>query len=163
MKMVHWMSVGLVVVLTGCGNTDTAQNAATEIVGSIDSNYIADSEPAGAIPVGDVTLVGTIGGSPEPFVQGLAAFTIVDPKVPHCAPEEGCPQPWDYCCKQDQVKDNIATVKIVDDSGSPVSSDARALLGVTELSTVVVEGTAKRDVQGNLSVAATKVIVRSGE
>jgi hypothetical protein len=107
-----------------------------------------------------VTVVGTIGGSTEPFVDGLAAFTIVDPKVPYCAPEEGCPTPWDYCCTQDQVKDNIATIKIVDEQGSAVTADARQLLGVQELSTVVVKGTATRDDNGNLTVAATEVFVR---
>lgn len=110
-----------------------------------------------------VTLVGTIGGSSEPFVDGLAAFTIVDPKVPYCAPHEGCPTPWDYCCTQDQVKNNLATVKVVDESGSPVSGDARQILGVKELSTVVVQGKAKRDDQGNLTVSATKVFVRPTE
>jgi hypothetical protein len=134
------------------------------------SEYVVDSEPAGAIPVGEarqsvnddesVTLVGLIGGSSKPFVDGLAAFTIVDAKVPYCAPDEGCPTPWDYCCETDAVKDNIATIKIVDDAGKPVASDARELLNVKELSTVVVQGKASRDEQGNLTVAATKVFVR---
>ena len=134
---------------------------------------MVDSEPAGAIPVGearestedgqDVTLVGLIGGSSDPFVEGLAAFTIVDPKVPYCAPDEGCPTPWDYCCTQDQVKDNIATVKIVDEVGRPVVHGARGLLGVKELSTVVVKGKAKRDDQGNLTVSANQVFVRPGK
>ena len=158
--------------VVGCSSSDDAQDAETNTA-SVDSRYLADSEPAGAMPVGDarvsvkdaesVTLVGRIGGSTEPFVEGLAAFTIVDLKVPHCPPEEGCPTPWDYCCTQDQVKDNIATVKIVDDAGSPVGDDARKLLGVKELTTVVVEGTAKRDDAGNLTVAATRVFVRPGE
>lgn len=132
--------------------------------------YTAESEPEGAIPVGeareksvdgqDVTLVGIIGGSRQPFVAGLAAFTIVDPKVEYCAAEEGCKTPWDYCCTQDQVKDNIATVKIVDDDGKPVMHDAHEFLQVKELSTVVVQGKAKRDEQGNLTIAANKVFVR---
>ena len=107
-----------------------------------------------------MTLVGIIGGSSKPFVDGLAAFTIVDPKVPYCSADEGCPTPWDYCCTQDQVKGNIATVKIVDDTGKPVAVDARKMLNVKELSTVVVQGTARRDDQGNLTVAASQVFVR---
>ena len=58
----------------------------------------------------EVVLVGRIGGSEAPFVDGLAAFTIVDAKVPPCSAEEGCETPWDYCCEQDAVKDNIATL-----------------------------------------------------
>ena len=43
-------------------------------------------------------------------------------------------------------------MKIVDASGKPVATDARKLLGVKELQTVVVRGTAKRDEAGNLTV-----------
>lgn len=173
MKMMNWMVVGVLAVFAGCSSSDVAQDSESAAGVPGESKYVAMSEPAGAMPVGEareaveneqaVTLVGMIGGSSEPFVDGLAAFTIVDPKVPHCSPDEGCPTPWDYCCTQDQVKGNIATVKVVDESGSPVSGDARRLLGVKELSTVVVEGKAKRDEQGNLTVAATKVFVRPSE
>lgn len=174
MKMVHGVLVGLLAAFAGCNNSDVAQNppadAPTE---SAHAKYLSASEPANAMPVGDarsvvkdeqeVALVGTIGGSSEPFVEGLVAFTIVDPKVPYCSADEGCPTPWDYCCTQDQVKDNIATVKFVDESGSPIAGDARQVLGVKELATVVVEGAAERDEQGNLTVAAAKVFVRPDE
>ena len=110
-----------------------------------------------------MTLVGLIGGSSDPFVDGMAAFTIVDAKVPYCAADEGCPTPWDYCCQTEAVKENIATVKIVDESGKPVMSDARKLLKVKELSTVTVQGKAKRDPQGNLAIHATKLFVREGK
>jgi hypothetical protein len=52
---------------------------------------------------------------------------------------------------------------LVDDSGKPVTIDARELLNVKELSTVVVQGEAKRDEQGNLTIAADKVFVRPAE
>ena len=173
MKFLKLLCVAALSVLVGCGVSE--ESPSTEVTTSqpSGSSYVADAEPADAVPVGTaresveddeaVTLVGTIGGSSEPFVDGLAAFTIVDPKVPYCAPDEGCPTPWDYCCTQDQVKTNIATVKIVDESGKPVADDARTLLGVKELSTVVVQGKAQRDDKGNLTIAATKVFVRAGE
>ena len=175
MKTLNWMFVGVLAVTSGCSQSQVASGPGADVAVSAGQNsqYLADSEPDGAVPVGEaresvideqaVTLVGTIGGSSEPFVNGLAAFTIVDPKVPYCSPDEGCPTPWDYCCTQDQVKDNIATVKIVDDSGSPVATDARSLLNVKELSTVVVQGTARRDDQGNLTIAANKIFVRPSE
>lgn len=153
--------------LVGCAEkkkTETADSTPA------DATYVAASEPAGAVGVGDartsvkdaedVVLVGRIGGSVKPFVEGMAAFTIVDPKVPHCAPDEGCPTPWDYCCSQDAVKDNIAMIKIVDKDGNPVSQDAGPLLGVKELDMVVVQGKAKRDKEGNLSVLADQVFVK---
>lgn len=169
MKMIS--SLILVISLTTLGCDSTGQgNLSSDRDAASNSPYLVDSEPTGVISVGearaaiedgqDVTLVGLIGGSTDPFVEGLAAFTIVDAKVPYCAPEEGCPTPWDYCCTQDQVKDNIATVKIVNEVGKPVAQDARSLLGVTELSSVVVKGKAQRDDQGNLTVAATQVFVR---
>ncbi|OYW24604.1 MAG: hypothetical protein B7Z55_01710 [Planctomycetales bacterium 12-60-4] len=163
--------VSMVLGAVGCQSKD----ASTDQVGSTPSgsSFLASSEPTGAMPVGEarektedgqeVTLVGRIGGSSKPFVEGLAAFTIVDPKVPFCAPGEGCPTPWDYCCETDAVRGNIATVKIVNEKGSPVGKSARDLLNVKELATVVVKGKAKRDDQGNLTVSANQVFVRSGE
>jgi len=166
-----WVS-GFLLVLVGCAENSGTSEANTSEPAA-DSAFILSSEPAEAVAVGTaretaendqvITVAGRIGGSAKPFVDGLAAFTIVDLKVPYCADDEGCPTPWDYCCTQDDVKTNIATVKMVDESGKPVASDARELLGVKELSEVVVQGTAKRDDQGNLSLAATKVFVRPGK
>lgn len=163
--------VALAMATVGCQSKDIGSPTAGS--NQSGSAYLADSEPAGAMPVGEaraksedgqeVTLVGLIGGSSKPFVEGLAAFTIVDPKVPYCAADEGCPTPWDYCCQTDAVKDNIATIKLVDESGKPVATSARDLLKVKELSTVVVKGKAKRDEQGNLTVAANQVFVRPGK
>lgn len=162
-------SLGLLLAFTGCSESQVSESQATPDAAS--TQYIANTEPEGAVPVGEarqtvedaepVVLTGLVGGSREPFVGGLAAFTIVDPKVPHCQPEEGCPTPWDYCCTQDQVKDNVAMIKVVDDEGNPVATDARELLGVKELSRVVVKGTAERDEQGNLAVLADQVYVRA--
>jgi len=52
-------------------------------------------------------------------------------------------------------------VKLVDSRGKPVATDARELLGIQGLSTVVVRGDAERDEQGNLTVLAEKVYVKS--
>lgn len=172
MKMSKWMLLAVPAFVIGCSESPVVQESATT-EGGERSQYLADTEPEGALPVGEarasikddqpVTLVGVIGGSSKPFVDGLAAFTIVDSKVPYCSADEGCPTPWDYCCTQDQVKGNIATIKIVDDGGIPVATDARDMLKVKELSMVVVQGTAHRDDQGNLTVAASKIFVRPGE
>lgn len=168
------LKLGFVIVLCmgviiGCGksDSDSLEKSVSEPTGK---QFLAMEEPAKTMPVGAaresvkdgdaVALLGHIGGSTEPFVNGLAAFTIVDPKVEYCPPECGCPTPWDYCCAENEVKDNIATIKIVNEKGSPVPESAQQLLGVKELSLVVVQGTAKRDEQGNLSVLAEKVFVK---
>lgn len=153
---------------SGCSESaDTAAAAKPSAEGSA---YLAKAEPADARGVGEarkavadgdeVTLVGRIGGGAEPFVNGLAAFTIVDPAIPHCSADEGCPTPWDYCCETDQLPANSATVKLIGNDGKPVTQDARQLLGVKELSVVVVQGKAKRDDAGNLTVLAEQVYVR---
>jgi hypothetical protein len=157
----------LAVSIAGCSNEQAPSTAAQA---TPDAAYVTSSEPQGAVDVGnarkdvqdqdEVVLVGRIGGSEKPFVDGIAAFTIVDAKVPHCSAEEGCETPWDYCCEQDAVKDNIATVKVVDAQGKAVSQDARQLLGVKELNMVVVHGKAQRDADGNLSLLADKVYVK---
>ncbi len=104
----------------------------------------------------EVTLVGLIGGSSKPFIEGWQHSPSLIPKFP-IVRRTRLPTPWDYCCQTEAVKANIATVKIVDDAGKPVSQSARELLNVKELSTVVVKGKAKRDDQGNLTVAANQV------
>ncbi|MDX1929272.1 MAG: hypothetical protein SFV81_22280 [Pirellulaceae bacterium] len=165
-----FVCIGLLLCSNGCTTrVDTVQSG----FGSSASSYMLASEPAGALPVGEarnqikdgdtVTLVGLIGGSSDPFVDGMAAFTIVDAKVPYCAPSEGCPTPWDYCCETAAVKENIATVTIVDEAGKPVMSDAKKLLNVKELAKITVQGKAKRDPQGNLAVYATKLFVANGK
>ncbi len=159
------MVVLFVLCCIGCSGSDPSSNVRTPR-----NEFVLESEPAGAIPVGEarqatksdeeVVLVGHIGGSDKPFVDGLAAFTIVDPKVAYCASTEGCPTPWDYCCEQNEVKKNIATVKIVDAQGKLVAKDAKALLGVKELSLVVVQGKTQRDEAGNLTLMGTKVFLK---
>ncbi len=173
MKHVCLMSLSLLaIVVCGCSESPSSRSentaTATETAGG--TQYLASEEPQNALNVGEartaaktddsITIVGRIGGSAEPFVDGLAAFTLVDMKVEYCAADEGCPTPWDYCCKQDEVKDNIATVKLIDAQGNPIAEDARKLLGVKELSVVVAEGTARRDDSGNLTIAATKIFIR---
>jgi hypothetical protein len=158
-------------LLAGCAksNDSAAPSASDGASGGADASYLLVDKPADSQPVGaarksenneeEVAVEGRIGGSEAPFVDGLAAFTIVDPAIPHCSVEEGCPTPWDYCCETDRVKDNSALVKIVGPDGKPVAKDARELLGVKELARVVVRGKAQRDEQGNLTVLAEKVHV----
>jgi len=137
--------------------------------------YLLAAEPAGARGVkearqevkdGDeVVVVGTIGGSVKPWIEGRAGFWIVDPSLPSCKnmemEGEVCPTPWDYCCTpKEMLVKAMATVKVVDANGQTVPTDARELLGVKELQTVVVKGRAKRDDEGNLTVLAEGVYRR---
>jgi hypothetical protein len=129
------------------------------------------SEPAGAEGVksvrgkakdnDEVTVVGRVGGDAKPWVEGAAAFMIVDPEMKPCPEDEGCPTPWDYCCDLDLLAKMKALVKIVDSQGRTVAVDARKLLGIKELQMVVARGRAKRDEAGNLTVLADGVFVKN--
>lgn len=153
--------------ISGCGQT---QPSAT-VAGS--SPYRLAVEPAGAKGVKqvrkaakdaeEVTLFGRIGGDASPWVEGQAAFLIVDSELKPCneKDDDGCPTPWDYCCDMDTLPQSKAMVKVVDRAGKTVATDARQLLGVKELQTVVVHGRAKRDEAGNLTVLADGVFVRN--
>ncbi len=159
-------------IIAGC--TNSAPPAASAPVAATPSaegkSFILASEPADAKGVNqtrkdskdadEIAIVGRIGGDANPWVDDQAAFMIVDTKLAPCADEEGCPTPWDYCCLTDQLPENKAMVKFVDDKGEPLSTDARKLLGLKELQTVVVHGKAKRDDAGNLTVLADGIFVR---
>jgi len=165
-----WLFACALIGVAGCSGSSAPSGGASGGPAATAVNFLVSEEPQGAIGVGEarksskndgeIVVVGRIGGSEKPFVSGLAAFTIVDPKVAPCAPEEGCPTPWDYCCTQNDVKENIATIKLIDAAGKVPAQDAQQLLGVKELTTVVVRGTAKRSEDGNLSVLAKQVYVR---
>ena len=159
-------------LLAGCGSGDSASQTAASVA-PIGKAYLLASEPADGKDVvaareaakdgEEVTVVGRIGGDTTPWVNGMAAFKIVDPAAKSCSdiPGDNCPTPWDYCCESD-LGQKTALVKVVGADGKPVSTDARELLGVKELQTVVVTGKAKRDDAGNLTILAEKVYVRPG-
>lgn len=114
----------------------------------------------------EIVIIGRVGGSLNPWVDERAAFSIVDPSLLACsdAKEAGetcsCKTPWDYCCETDKLPGAMALVKFVEADGSVVSHDARAVFGLKELQTVVIEGTAQRDDAGNLTVLATGMFVK---
>jgi hypothetical protein len=162
----------LALALTGCNQgAERSYPAKTLAGGSQDtSQYFLASEPAGAKSViavrkqakdGDATVVvGRVGGSQKPMVEGRAAFTIVDTSLLTCKQTEGdaCATPWDYCC---EPKDNLARatvmVKFVNAEGKTIAEGADSLLGIKPLETLVVQGVAKRDTDGNLTILASKL------
>src|SRR5262245_35599836 len=94
-------------LLSGCSQSNPPDAKVTAADGA---KYLLAEEPAGARPVqelrqaakdGDeVVIVGRIGGSKEPWIEGRAGFLIVDPSFTPCNEKAGedCPTPWDYCC-----------------------------------------------------------------
>lgn len=167
--------LSLAALLIGCGSEPSpmADQDSAESATSVDGDrYLLADEPASATDViavreqaedGDpVVIVGRIGGSQNPWIDGRAAFSIVDESLQACSdiPGDACPEPWDYCCETPKLAGATALVKVVDESGELVRVDAKKLLPVQELSTIVAEGTAQRDDAGNLTVLADKIYVR---
>ena len=165
-RMSGWIMAAVVLVVAGCQDNKPAEKPPID-----GTPYLLTSQPAGSLEVkellseakdGDeVVVIGRIGGEKDPWVEGLAMFNIVDNSLVPCneIPGDKCPWPWDYCCDP-----NVATsrtlVEVVDKNGETVVEDARRLLSVTELQTVVVKGTARRDTDGNVTLIATGIFVQ---
>lgn len=168
MRVARALILGGLASLAGCQGEEVTDSATVD--GSV---YLLDVEPEGGQDVisarktskdqGDVVVIGRIGGSETPFVKGLAAFEIVDSSLKACSdiPGDKCPKPWDYCCDLDKLPMSKVLVKVVDRDGEIVMSDARRLLKLKELQTVVVTGKAQRDEAGNMTVLAHGVFVRN--
>ena len=136
------------------------------------AKYRLQAEPADAQDViavrtdaadGDkVAVVGRIGGDVNPWIDGRAAFTIVDNSLLACSDIEGdgCPTPWDYCCETDKLKTGKILVKFVDEQGNLIAADAQELLGLGELDTVVIEGTMQKSEDGAAVILASGVYLR---
>jgi hypothetical protein len=164
--------VTALVLAIGCAKTSSPSATSQSPDADTLSRYFLTDEPADAKSVVDakasaqdgeeITLVGRIGGSDSPFVAGRASFTIVDTSLVPCSEKEGdsCPTPWDYCCDTERLPAGTAVVKIVEADGKTLAKDAKRDLGMKELQTVVVKGTAKRDDAGNLTVLSPALFVR---
>lgn len=114
----------------------------------LDLSLVLADEPANERSVADVrengqqgeevVVAGWIAGSQQPFIEGRAAFTIVDVSLP---PMDCAKLPWSFCCMPKNVLvPRIVLVKFVDEQGKTILKDARGLLGVKEAATVVVHG-----------------------
>ncbi|MFP6769028.1 MAG: hypothetical protein VB859_12705 [Planctomycetaceae bacterium] len=159
----------MLALLPGCGDEVPAPGGSVPIDVS---KYLLPEVPEGARSVKaiyesstdkqDVVIEGKIGGRVDPWVEGRAAFEIVDVSLKSCSdiPGDDCPTPWDYCCVQDELSGARALVKVVGADGKPLAGGAKKLFKIRELQTVVVRGTVRRDDKGNLTVLAHGLFVR---
>jgi len=163
-------------IIVGCTRTDTGPTKGKgpdpKVSAEAKAKYLLADEPAGAKGViefkkaakdgEEVVVVGRIGGSEKPFT-GRAAFTIVDVKFKACSDIEGdnCPTPWDYCCEApEELAKGTVLVKLVDSAGKTAPDDAKALLDLKELQTIVVRGQARRDESSSISVVASGIYIK---
>lgn len=154
----------VIVTLSGCSRS-TANASAVAVT----RDFHLAEEPSGAVEILDakdvakdgqpIVLVGRLGGGINPWIDGRAAFLLVDTRIaPSCADgdqcEAGCPD-----CNKEMIAASTM-VKFLGDDGKVLALDARELLACKEQSTLVVRGTANRDAAGNLSVSAERIFVR---
>lgn len=167
------LMITAVTVFTGCGSSsqssETARATATPIDGS---KFLLADEPDDALGViearesaengAPIVVVGRIGGAANPWVEGRAAFTLIDASMAVVAEgqESGKGEICTGDCCAVERAGCTTLVKVVDASGKLVSADSRQLLGVAENDTVVVRGKANKDETGNFVVLAEGVYVR---
>lgn len=155
--------------VTGCSESADISTGRPSTEGS---RFLLAKEPAGALGVREavkqatdgreVVVVGRVGGEVNPWVDGIAAFTIVDISLTPCneRPGDSCPTPWDYCCDLDDLPTSSAAIKLVDERGKVVAESAQKMLALKELETVVVHGKAQRNAEGGLVVLADGLFVK---
>lgn len=158
------------VAFSGCAETEPVAEKYDA------SPFMLAAEPDGASEViaaresakdaDEVVIVGRIGGDLDPWVKGVAAFTIVDSSLRACSDETpdgetcSCTTPWDYCCEMHKLPNSMVLVKFVDNDGKVVPHDAKENFGVKELDTVIVKGKVKRDESGGLAILASGMFVK---
>lgn len=163
--------------LAACtAETSTGEAGSTNAAPTADwpaSLFVTDAID-GAVDVGDlkasakegdvVVLRGKVGGTMEPFVDGLAVMTVAGHTgITSCdqRPGDGCPTPWDFCC--DDPKDivaNTVTIQVVGDDGRPLTASLEGAHGLAPLTSVVVRGTVgPRPSEGVLVVDADAIHV----
>ena len=168
-RMIAWIALPVVaIVFTGCSQDTSSKEVALD---PRSADFLLNREPAGSIEVmaakesakdkEEVIVVGRIGGDVDPWVEGMAEFLLADNSLRACndIPGDECPTPWDYCCDPNVEKGRFL-VRVVDEDGNVVEIGARKLLGVKELDTIVVRGTAHREKDGTLELLATGIFVK---
>ena len=149
-------SLALAAFLTACGGSDEsgsgegdgAQSSVSEIeaivLGSAPEGAITVSEARKSAKPGEtVTISGKIAGTMNPFTEGYASMVLADRALQTCdlIPGDECPTPWDACCADpEHIKASRLTLQIVDPEGLPVTENFKGVIGMKELSPLVVTG-----------------------
>lgn len=174
MKTSHLIPLLAALSLSSCDKKVVSTDGA-EILNSQNSalsTYFVDEAPADAIQISEarknpevgkkITVFGEVMGRTDPIAQGSALVTLGDPtQLTPCNrnPDDECETPWDNCCDTN-IKENIATIQLVDASGRPLKESMRGVHGLKELSYLIVTGTiAEGSNEKNLIINADKIHV----
>ncbi|MEM9378572.1 MAG: hypothetical protein AAGB93_01390 [Planctomycetota bacterium] len=161
----------LLVLAAGCSGDSV--DAESSVGGAADAaatsalpeSFWSTDASADALDVFDVRegdLAGqtiTVRGTVKDFVDGLAAFVLVEDSLLSCneMPDDTCLTPWDYCCTDpDELARGTTFVEFHDD-GRPGEWAVEGFHGIERLSEVVVTGTLAIDDADNMSLVATSI------
>lgn len=105
-----------------------------------------------AAPKGPVVVVGRV----QKLLGGFAAFTLIDASMKYCGEtgkEDGCEEPWDYCCyPTEEITSHLLPVA-VKENGKEV--EVPKLPELRNLDLVAVAGSLVRAPNGEVSFEAT--------
>jgi hypothetical protein len=145
---------GITFFSTSCGFKESEEASNQVAESQFDRIRVLNAKPEGALPVKaareklklgeSAVVVGQIGGSLEPFLEGYAGFVLADTDIEFCDEmgDDHCSTPWDACCEDpDKVKASRASVQFVDADGEPLAVSVEGFSGLKGLSHVVVTGT----------------------
>ncbi|QEG37204.1 hypothetical protein [Bythopirellula goksoeyrii] len=174
MKSFFLLALLTLPLAVGCGSAGESPATAghAKAVSFDGSKFLLAEEPDDAIGVIEareeaedgepLVLVGRIGGSTNPWIEGRAAFMLLDASISVIDEGEECEEGeicTGDCCATDRA--NCTTlVKVLDANGQLVTVDSRELLGLKESDMVVVAGNAKKDDSGNFVMLANGVYIR---
>jgi hypothetical protein len=162
------LSVSLVALASSCsgGDAKQASKGSTPAQENALAPFVAASKPDGAKPVlavrasakaGDQVVVA---GRVMDFVDGRAAFTLIDPSLPSCdeeGPMKTCETPWDFCCTDVKVISNASATVELRNSAGVIKQGLQGFRGIDHLVPTVVVGKLETDPAGNLLVAANQI------
>jgi hypothetical protein len=160
------------VLLSASACSRSEPSASPPAKSDLPERFALATEPPSPIPVSEararartgdsLVVVGRVGGAKKVFVDGAALFTLVDPSLPACGEgrADDCHTPWDYCCNDPaELAAHTLTVEF-SDGGTLLKQNPRGFHGLDHLKTVVVQGSARKDEAGNLTLVATGIFVR---
>jgi hypothetical protein len=160
--------LALVAMLCQAAATGCARSTSHPTTGAPSGKFRLAAEPAGAIDVIEVreqaqdgqpvVVLGRLGGGAKPWIDGRAAFLLVDERIAALGADEECDENCPHCVEA--LAESSTMVKFLGDDGKVLPVDARELLGLGDQQTVVIRGIARRDKGGNVTIAAEGIFVR---
>ncbi len=103
----------------------------------------------------------TVHGRVKDFVDGAAAFTLIDASLKACGEEgeDDCQTPWDYCCHDPTELAHASVMVELRSAGVPLPTSLNGVHGLDHLKPIVVRGAWSTDAHGNATLVASALDV----